>query len=298
MVNSRNNLDSLVGIAVKIKHPKALELSKKAITWLSSEGYSYCIDQSLGKELDYASDLVVPREEMTKKCSHILVLGGDGTLISVARHPADRSPVIIGVNLGTLGFMTEITAEEMLDVLESCLLGKTKLERRFLLSAKLYRQEKQIGKFSALNDVVFTKQALARVFKLKLHVDGQFATEFRGDGVIVSTPSGSTAYSLAAGGSVVHPQVHAYLITPICPHSLSSRPLVIPGNMQLKLTLSSEIKKTEDEVFLTIDGQEGTALKQGDEVTITVSKHSVLFAKSPSKNYFEVLSNKLKWTYQ
>lgn len=298
MAVSHSNPEVTIGIAAKVKHPLAKTLTKKLVNWLVQEGLRYRLDADIAQEIEETrAELIASRSELPFVATHIVVLGGDGTLISVSRHPADRSPVIIGVNLGTLGFLTEITSDELFPMLKAVLAGEAPLERRFLVKAKLRRKSGQILEYFSINDVVVTKQALARIFGLELHVNGTYATLIRGDGVIVATPGGSTAYSLAAGGSIVHPKVDAILITPICSHSLTSRPLVLPGNSEIVLTVISEMKEEEDQVFLTIDGQEGAPLRTGDEVIITMSKHSVLFAKSLSRNYFEILSSKLKCSY-
>ena len=291
-----NTNDCIIGVVAKHGHPDAPGLTRRLISWLREKGLAFCVDVPTAEALqldDVPSEQRVAREEMTSRCSPIVIMGGDGTLISVCRHPAERPPIIIGVNLGTLGFLTEITSEELFASLQVELEGRSKLEPRYLITCSVLRKDKPIASYSALNDVVITKQAIARIFALDLEIDGDFAAVMRGDGVIVSTPGGSTAYSMAAGGSIVHPQVHATLITPICPHSLTSRPLVLPKESKVVLRVISDTGK--DDIFLTIDGQSGMALDSGDEVIVSGSQHHVLFAKSPSKNYYEVLATKLKW---
>lgn len=288
--------DLTVGVVAKHGHPDAPGLTLTLLSWLKESSLDYCIDNDTVQALQLENipkDRCVPRSELTELCSPIVVLGGDGTLISVCRHPASRPPKIIGVNLGTLGFLTEITSEELVSSLQSVLDDKAKLEPRYLFSCSVKRSGREIAQYSALNDVVITKQALARIFALDLTIDEELAAVVRGDGVIVSTPGGSTAYSMAAGGSIVHPQVNAVLVTPICPHSLTSRPLVLPGSSRVDLRLASDAR--EDVIFLTIDGQSGMALESDDEITVTVSPHHVLFVKSPSKSYYEILAAKLKW---
>ena len=291
-------MQTTVGIVAKPSNRRALELTRKLIAELSSKGIPFLLDESTAGGLGDAQQAaagVVPREQLTAKANTIVVLGGDGTLISVSRHPADPPPVVIGVNAGRLGFLTEVTADEMLETVHAVLEGKARLETRFLLSATVTRGGKEVAQYTAVNDVVVTKEALARIFEVGLQVNDELATNIRGDGVIVSTPGGSTAYSLGAGGSIVHPQVEAILITPICPHSLTSRPLVIPGKSTVKLLVSPGVDSESNSVYLTIDGQTGMALRSGDEIRVTTSPHSVCFAKSPSKGYFEILGTKLKW---
>lgn len=289
---------SIIGIVAKASEPLAIDLTKQLLQWIEQHSYEWRIDVDVGLVLGLAPETerrMIKREELPKLCDPIVVLGGDGTLISVSRHAKEHSPVIIGVNVGTLGFLTEITVDELFLVLGNVLAKKARLERRFLLTAEVVQLGEKQKTFYAINDVVITKEALARIFRIELLVNEEFAATLCGDGVIVSTPGGSTAYSLSAGGSIVHPQVDAILVTPICPHSLTSRPLVVPGSSQICLRIAASAKPITANVFLTIDGQEGFSLSEGDEVLITTSDSSVLFAKSPSKNYFEVLGTKLKW---
>lgn len=286
----------VVGIAAKYWHPDAPGLTRRLVYWLREKNIPFLVETTTVEKLDLqdiTAEQQVTRELLTTRCSPIVVLGGDGTLISVCRHPSSYQPVIIGVNLGTLGFLTEITSDELFPTLQAALDNRVKLEKRSLLAGSVKRHGETIKTFSAINDAVVTKQAMARIFALNLYVDSQFAAVVRGDGMIVASPSGSTAYSMAAGGSIVHPQVDAFLLTPICPHSLSSRPVVLPGKSTVQLHIAADT--SPDHVYLTIDGQDGMELEGSDEIEITTSEHAVQFAKSPSKNYFEVLATTLKW---
>lgn len=290
-----------VGIVSKPAHARARELTERLITWCRDRGLAYRVDRATAEAMGFASvdkAQILQRQEITFACDLIVVLGGDGTLISVCRHPSERSPKIIGVNLGTLGFLTEITINELFGTLETVLENKATLQRRRLLSAEVFRRDQRVAQFNAINDVVITKDALARIFSIDWFVNRTFAATIRGDGVIVATPSGSTAYSLAAGGSIVHPEVDAILVTPICPHSLTTRPLVLPGMSEISLQTWYEGQANRKEIHLTIDGQEGALLEAGDTVVVTTSKHSVQFVKSTSKSYFDVLGTKLKWATQ
>jgi NAD+ kinase len=197
-----------------------------------------------------------------------------------------------------LGFLTEIAADTLFLTLQSVLDGTAELDDRKLLSVELLRGNNQAVKTFAMNDVVITKEAIARIFSLEFSVDGEAAATIRGDGVIVSTPSGSTAYSLAAGGSIVHPRVEAILLTPICPHSLTLRPLILPGTSKIVLEVSRANKFNGNEVYLTVDGQEGCALHAGDRVVITGSEYLVKIVRPQQVTYFDVLANKLKWAHQ
>jgi NAD+ kinase len=288
-----------IGICAKQEHPLAVPLVKKLIQQLAEKRRSFVIEKDLAELLGINEPAIgCDRQELTARCSTIIVLGGDGTLISVSRHPAFPPPVIVGINLGTLGFLTEITVEEMDEIVAQVLEDRAILERRYLLSASVIREGKILGEYTAINDVVLTKEAIARIFGIEIKINGEFAAHVRGDGLIVSSPSGSTAYSLAAGGSIVHPLVDAILLTPICPHTLTSRPLIIPGSSTVHLKVSYQGSTRDDLVYYTVDGQEGMALKDEDEVMITTSQSSVFFVKSPSKNYYQVLGAKLKWANQ
>lgn len=286
----------VVGVVAKHTHSIAGKLTQKVIDWLREREIEFRVDERTAENLTLKHvpiDATVPRKELTRQCSPIVVMGGDGTLISVCHHPAERPPVIVGVNLGTLGFLTEITTQELFASLEKVLAGKADLERRFLLEAEVETGSGKPEKVMATNDVVITKKAIARIFTIDAYVDGEFAASSRGDGIIVSTPGGSTAYSLAAGGSIVHPRVNALALTPICPHSLTIRPLILPGNSKICLKIAQETNA--EEVYLTIDGQEGHPLHPGDRVTLTTSNYSFLFVRSPSKTYYQILGTKLKW---
>jgi NAD+ kinase len=288
-----------VGVAAKVSEPRAIALLQKVVQWLDERSIDFMVDEAVKSDaLGLPPERYIPRAKLTNECNPIVVLGGDGTLISVSRYPAMHPPTIIGVNMGTLGFLTEVTVDELFPTLAAVLAGKAASEERFLLRAAVERNGAPFREFFAINDIVITKNALARIFALDFAVDGKFASLISGDGVIVSTPLGSTAYSLSAGGSIVHPQVDAILLTPICPHSLTSRPLVLPGNSELSLRLVPQAGEANEEIFLTIDGQEGMALQANDSVTIHTSDNSVLVARSPSKTYYEVLGSKLKWGTQ
>lgn len=284
----------IVGVVAK-PQPSAKKLAESVLAWIKQRNIDFRLDSEVATALGMTGDFVLPRHKFTSECDIVVVLGGDGTMISVCRHASETPATIIGVNVGTLGFLTEITVEELIPTLEATLNGTVKKEARLLLAANVMRDGSSLNRFSAINDIVLTKEALARIFGVQLRVNGENAALIRGDGVVVSTPVGSTAYSMAAGGSIVHPLVGALLVTPICPHSLTSRPLVLPGSSTIELEVDSSAKDEEREVFLTIDGQEGMALIGGDRVIITTSNFRVYFVRSPSRNYFEVLGAKLKW---
>ena len=304
-----------VGLAAKPDHPLSKKLTLELIEWLRKRQCEIFIDREMGVLLGsdtsssrlIAIDHAVDRAELVQLAPLIIVLGGDGTIISVSRHPAEKSPMVVGVNLGTLGFLTEVTTDEMWLTLENVFAGTAPSVRRNLLAVSVVRNGAEIASYFALNDAVVTKEAIARIFAVDLLVNDEHASTIRGDGLIISTPSGSTAYSLAAGGSIVHPQVDALLVTPICPHSLTSRPLVVPGRCRISLRISggshtlkaipAQPKSPQETngVYCTIDGQEGLELWHGDLVNVTTSTKSVDFVRSPSRTYYQVLGTKLQW---
>jgi NAD+ kinase len=221
----------------------------------------------------------------------IVVLGGDGTLLSVARQ-VTRGVPILGVNLGNLGFLTEIARSELYPAMVSVLAGEFGVEERALFDVTLHRGNGgEPQRFRVLNDAVVTKTALARIIELTLQIDGNLIARYRSDGLIISTPTGSTAYSLSAGGPVVNPLLPVAVLTPICPHALSLRPMVVPASSAVRVTLETD----REEVFLTLDGQEGTELHRGDSVVVTQSKESVHLLRLGAHPFYENLRRKLRW---
>jgi len=279
------------GIVIKPNKPNAIALAQEIISWLSERKVQVLVEEGAASRISHP--LTFPRKGMSQRIDCLIVLGGDGTLLSAARDMAagPGQVPILGVNLGGLGFLTEITLEEIYPVLENILQGRVQIEKRMRLRAKVFRQGNGVGEFSVLNDVVITKSVLARIISLRNQINGAYVTTYRGDGVIISTPTGSTAYSLAAGGPIVHPAMDSILITPICPHTLTNRPLLLPDQAVIEFLLESE----ESDVSLTLDGQVGFPLRPFDRVVITKAEEPVPFIKSPFKEYFEILRTKLKW---
>lgn len=230
-------------------------------------------------------------DELRQRADAVVVLGGDGTLIHAARLLRGREVPIIGVNLGSLGFMTEIPVAEALTVFESVLKGTARVDSRMKLSCRLVRDGKVVLEDEVLNDVVIAKSALARIADHETWLDGAYVATFKADGVIFSTPTGSTAYSLSAGGPIVHPSIDCVVVTPICPHALTQRPIVVPAEQALKVQLTSEVS----DVYLTIDGQAGQPLRLGDRLEVNKSASRVLIVRNPALDYFAVLRTKLHW---
>ncbi len=220
------------------------------------------------------------------------VLGGDGTFLSAVRWIGDRRVPIIGVKFGTVGFLAEITEDDLFSVAESILNNNFKTNPRMRLEIKVIRQGKEVAKETILNDVVINKGALARLAHINTYINDQYLTTYSADGLIVSTPTGSTAYSLAAGGPVIHPEVPGIIMTPICPFTLTNRPLVVPESVRIKLKLE---KKTSD-IMLTFDGQEGLEIDHKDEIIIRKGNYPVEMISIPDQNYFDVLKAKLRWS--
>ena len=221
----------------------------------------------------------------------LIVLGGDGTLLSAARLASEHKVPILAVNLGGLGFLSTVSQDELYSILEEIFSGKHRVSERVMLEAEIVRAGAVIRRQIALNDAVLNKAALARIMDLELRVDGEYVTTYKSDGLILSTPTGSTAYSLAAGGPIVYPIVEAFVVTPICPHTLTNRPLVIPDSA----TIEVDFKAEGDAVFLTLDGQIGIELVRGDHIRVRKAAEKLLLVRPAKKTYYQILRNKLKW---
>ncbi len=282
-----------IGIVTKTTSPHAGEVMAKLIPWLSQRGVGVRVQEEFAG-LGGAEVVAVPRDEVPEGVDMVLVLGGDGTLLSVARLLEGKDCPILGINLGSLGFLTELGIDELYGSLQRVLEGEYSLEKRVRLEASLHREAREIGRYQVLNDVVINKGALARIIDLETFVNGHKVTNYKADGLIVSTPTGSTAYSLAAGGPIIEPTLDVIVIAPICPHTLTNRPLVIPGGSQIELCLLSD----SGAVFLTLDGQEGTRLQQGDRVYIRASGDRVHLIRTGTRNFYDVLSAKLHWGHR
>jgi NAD+ kinase len=235
------------------------------------------------------------REALPRDVDLVAVLGGDGTLLAMAARiaQAQRDIPILGVNFGSLGFLTEIRIDELLPSLQRVLAGSATFDERAMLEADAYRKGQQVDSRVVLNDVVFTKAALSRMIELSVSVDGGFVTRVKADGLIIASATGSTAYNLAAGGPIVHPLVNALVLTPIAPHTLTNRPVVIPGRAGIDVLAHSS--GSPDEIFVTYDGQSGYPLHEGDVVKVRMSDQTLRLVRAPARGYFELLREKLKW---
>lgn len=279
-----------IGIIAKVKHDKQVRKTvSDLVRWLSERRIETVLDEEIGRQIDHPNRL--PKPELAGAAEMLVVLGGDGTLLSVARLIKGRDVPILGVNLGGMGFLAEVTIEEMFPVLEQVLAGNYGIDRRMMLRAQVLRQGSCITEESLLNDVVVNKSALARILTLEVAVDGRYLTTFQADGLILSTPTGSTAYSLAAGGPIIYPTLASILLTPICPHTLTNRPIILPVGSTVEVTLRSD----ERDAYVTLDGQIGFPFLKNDVARIQQSDYVVPLIKSPFKAYFQVLRTKLKW---
>ena len=278
-----------IGIAAKITSQDAIAYASRVAADLRKRGYDICLDFGTADKLNDRGPCV-SKADLGKRADLLITFGGDGTLLSVARYAPKGVPVL-GVNMGTLGFLTEVRVEEFPAVLEGVLAGKFEAEDRVTFDVIVDGPEREKRTYRVLNDATINKSALARIVDMKVTVSGFYVSTFRADGLIVATPTGSTAYNLSAGGPIVYPTMGAMIITPICPHMLTNRPLVLPDSLDIEIGIIAE----NQEIFLTLDGQEGLPIGERDRVCVRKSNQPVLLVQSPNKNYFDVLRSKLKW---
>ena len=283
-----------VGIVAKQGLAASEHLTRLA-TWLKERGVAPVFEHDTAALAGGPGSDAFTRDELPKHVDLIVVLGGDGTLLSVADRiaQAGRDIPILGVNFGSLGFLTEIRIDELYPSLEAAVEGRARYDERLMLSATAVRRGKPDECRIVLNDVVFTKGALSRMIELSVSVNGRFVTRVKADGLIIASATGSTAYNLAAGGPIVHPAVDALLITPIAPHTLSNRPVVIPGSAEV--AVHSETPGGADDVFATYDGQYGYPVHPGDVIRVKKAAQPLRIVTAPTRGYFEVLREKLKW---
>jgi NAD+ kinase len=279
-----------IGIISRPRRSNLSEVVPTLLAWLEHRGIHVVYDQETAPSLAESSE-GRSREQVAAASDLLLVLGGDGTLLAAARVAAPRGIPILPINMGSLGFLTSFMLEELYPALEDILAGRVTISERVMLHAELQRGEKILDKQTVLNEVVINKGALARMIELELSIDRVFVCRYRADGLIVASPTGSTAYSLSAGGPIVHPSVESFIITPICPHTLSDRPVVVGDTSIIEVKLSAGTES----VFLTLDGQKGIPLQATDRVRISRAQQLLKLIQTPNKSYFEILRNKLKW---
>ena len=291
MATPRSEKDSsafrTIGLVAKYEEPKATEIAGWLIPWLKKRGKQVLVENGISG----AGGRSCSKKEMAKKADLIVVLGGDGTLLSMARLVERPEVPILGVNLGGLGFITEVAVDELESVLTKGMMGEFSVEKRMTLGIQVNSKKGNAKKFRVLNDAVITKGARSRIIDLETYVGREYLCTYRADGLIISTPTGSTAYSLAAGGPILFPSLGAILLSPICPHTLTNRPIVVSSKSTIHVTLRS----AGDTVILSPDGQQGILLNNGDVVEVQDYGVPVSLVKVPSRSYFEVLRSKLKW---
>ncbi len=279
-----------IAIFAKMHDPRCQGVASDLIQWLEARECTPLVEPNLARLIGCSDQMT--EEEIRDQADLVVVLGGDGTLISVARLFSDKDVPILGVNLGSLGFLTEITFEELYPRLELCLQSAPRVSARMMLMVTLLREGKPQEVYHVLNDVVINKGAMARIVDLETKINRQFLTTYKADGLIVATPTGSTGYSLSAGGPIIQPQMSCIVITPICPHTLTNRPIVVTDEAIIAVTIKSTF---EEKVYLTLDGQVGIELQEGDAVEVRKALNKTSLVVSRTRDYFELLRTKLKW---
>lgn len=277
-----------VGVCLKPDQPQMAETVRDLVKWLQGREIEVLVDRACA-ELADATPL--ERSALAERADLVVALGGDGTLLGLARAVGTRRVPILGVNLGTLGFLAEFNVDELIPAIERVLAGELRLEQRTRLEAVVEREGVEIGRHLALNDAVIAKSALARMIDVETYADGLWVANYRADGLIVSTPTGSTAYNLSAGGPILLPMIDAFVVSPICPHSLNFRPIVMPADTKLEAAVHTR----GGEVSMTVDGQEWIDLRDGDRVRVHSSPHPVVLVSSPYHDRFEIMRDKLSW---
>ncbi len=279
-----------IGVAVKPRKPEAEPLLRELVEWLRRRGLEVLLDPEAAAACP-GCGRGLTRADVVEGADLVVVLGGDGTILSVARLMGSREVPILGVNLGSLGFLSEVTLPELFPTLELVLKNECAVTRRLTISAQVKRGGETTGAYVALNDVVVTKSAPSRIVELEAVVNGEYVATYRADGLIVATPTGSTAYCLSAGGPILYPTLPALVVIPICPHMLTNRPLVLPDSARIEIVHRS----AGEDVHLTVDGQIDVRLQHRDTVAVERSPHSITLVKSPKLNYFELIRTKLRW---
>ncbi len=277
-----------IGIICKLSRKEPQDILKELLPWLEQKGCEVFVDQDTAAQMNIRG---YDRKNIPALVEAVLVLGGDGTMLSVNRLVAHAGIPVLGINLGSLGFLTEVNKEHIYIAVEKMLAGGCAIEERLMLKAVLRRSGKVIDQFSVLNDVVINKGALARIIDLEVSIDRSYVTTYKADGLIISTPTGSTAYSLSAGGPILYPTIENIVLTPICSHTLTNRPIVLSDHVQIAIRLRS----TSEDVFLTLDGQVGCALKTDDVIEVIKAEYKAKLLVAGGTTYFDVLREKLKW---
>lgn len=277
-----------VGIIGKRNNTEVYGIVSDLVKWLDEKGVDYLLDSELGKNLKLKKS--VRQADIPKHVELVIVFGGDGTFLSVSKQVNEFDIPILGINSGGLGFLTEFTVDELYPIMEKIVEEDYEIEEREMLSASVYKKDKKFGSYTVLNDLVINNGKVSRIIDLAIYAEGNHITTFKADGIIFSTPTGSTAYSLSAGGPIAHPTLPVTLITPICPHILTNRPLVVSNEMEITVKVL-----TEGSSYLTLDGQETVKVGLNDEIKLKRSESTVKLVKSPFRDYFSILKTKLMW---
>jgi NAD+ kinase len=278
-----------IGIIGKPRVVEVIKMARDLVNWLEQMGVEAWVEEAIAERSEGLRGL--PREEIAERADLMVVMGGDGTLLSAARLVASKGIPLLGVNAGGLGFLTEITMEELFSVMEELLRGDVRLTTRTMLDASVVRDGTTMAQHKVLNDVVVNKGALARIIDLETYINDEYLTTFKADGLIVSSPAGSTAYNLSAGGPIVYPSLRSIILTPICPHTLTNRPILLPDDVTVKICVGS----VDKDVYITFDGQVGYQVEEGDRVMVRIASQPLKLIKSPHRSFFEVLRSKLHW---
>ncbi|HYW91856.1 MAG TPA: NAD(+) kinase [Gammaproteobacteria bacterium] len=281
-----------VGIVGKYGSPNLTRTVTSLVEYLEAGGLNILLDEGSASVLKGQRTRVVSREQLGQSCDLVVVVGGDGTFLDAARSLAASPVALLGVNLGRLGFMVDVSPESMAQVLDEVLSGNYQLDERFLLEAAVLRGEEPIQSGFALNDVVVTKRDVARMIDFDTHIDGRFISNHRADGLIVATPTGSTAYALSSGGPVMHPRLDAVALVPICPHTLSDRPIIVDSDSVVEVVLSP---LNNNPAQATWDGQFSVALENGDRIRVQRTSFRLKLIHPPDYDYFTILRSKLHW---
>jgi NAD+ kinase len=280
-----------VGIISRPRPEDIARFVPQLIEWVRGHGAEVICDFETRGCIGALALETVKREELPDRADLLIVLGGDGTLLSAARLAASRKVPILPVNLGGLGFLTTVSQDEIYGILDEIFSNKHRVSERVMLEAEVFRAGTLVRRQIALNDAVLNKGALSRIMDLELRVNDEYVTTYKADGLILCTPTGSTAYSLAAGGPIIYPTVEAFVVTPICPHTLTNRPLVIPDSAVVEIGF----KAGEGSVFLTLDGQVGVELLPGDHVKVRKAPDKIHLVRPAKRTYYQILRSKLKW---
>ena len=278
------------GITGKKESTEVYGIAKELCAWLAERDIGFFVEEELGRIID--APRLLEEKELPEAVDIIVVFGGDGSFLWVSRLALDHDVAVLGCNLGGLGFLTEFTTEEFFPMMEKIVAGEYEIERRDMISGRVTRRSGETEEFAALNDIVVNNGPISKVVDLAIYIDGEYITTFKADGIIFATPTGSTAYSLSAGGPIVYPTLPVITVVPICPHILTNRPLVVPNSKKIRTRVLTDIQNT----YLTVDGQVGVPLYLYDEISLENSGRFTSIVKSPYRDYFNILKTKLMWS--